>query len=104
VRISTLRAHGRRHADRMEQPIMRRLRLPAAVAVTVVGVVAPLAAAFSACSGDDPTHPDARISSHADARAPDAGSDAGIADAAVPDATMPDAAVPVDAAPDTPIT
>jgi hypothetical protein len=82
---------------------MRRLRLPAALTVTVVGVVAPLAAAFTACSGDD-APPDARIAAHDDARAPDAAvPDAGIADAGGPDAA-PDAAVPVDAAPDTPMT
>jgi hypothetical protein len=83
---------------------MRRLRLPAAVTVTVVGVVAPLAAAISACSGDDgPTHPDAAL--HVDARGVDSAMpDGGIADAGVPDAATPDAAVPVDAPPDTPIT
>jgi hypothetical protein len=77
---------------------MRRLRVPAALTVTVV---APLAAAIPSCSGDDGP-PDARISPHADARAPDDGSaepDGGIADAGTPDA-----AVPEDAAPDTPIT
>jgi hypothetical protein len=77
---------------------MRRLRVPAALTVTVV---APLAAAIPSCSGDDGP-PDARSSPHADARAPDDGSaepDGGIADAGTPDA-----AVPEDAAPDTPIT
>ena len=54
---------------------MRRLRLPAALTVTVVGV----AATFSACSGDDGP-PDARIT--ADARAPGDGS-------AVPDGGSP---------------
>ena len=83
---------------------MRRLRLPAALTVTIVGVVAPLATALSACSGDDGP-PDARITTHADARAPGDGSavaDGGIDDAGIPDAT-PDGAAPVDAAPDTPI-
>jgi hypothetical protein len=82
---------------------MRRLRLPAVLTVTVVGVVAPLAAAFSACSGDDGPA-DARITSHADAPPSDSAvPDGGVADAGGADA-RPDAAVPVDAAPDTPMT
>jgi hypothetical protein len=84
--------------------------------VTVVGVVAPVAAGISACSGEDgPTPPDAATSARVDARpagdgggsaVPDGGViiDGGVADAAgVQDAGV-DAAVPVDAAPDTPIT
>jgi hypothetical protein len=99
---STVAAHGGPAREPHGTSIMRRLRLPAVLAVSVVGVVAPLAAAFSACSGDDGP-PDARMT--ADAHAPGDGGpmpDADTADAGGPDAT-PDAAVPVDAAPDTPI-
>jgi hypothetical protein len=87
---------------------MRRIRLPAALTVTVIGVVAPLAAGISACSGNDGPHPDASIGVHADAHvahgdaAP--GDGGGSADGGVVQDAGVDAAVPLDAPPDTPIT
>jgi hypothetical protein len=93
---------------------MRGLRIPAVVTVTVIGVVAPIAGAISACSSEDVSpHVDAATSARGDARPADGGgsgtSDGGIADGGIADGggahdAGVDAVVPQDAAPDTPIT
>ena len=72
----------------VQHPIMRRLRIPAVLTVSMVGIVAPFIAGMPACASNGSPRPDAVIS---DGRPTDAG--------------LPtDAVMPADAAPDTPIT
>ena len=88
----------------VQHPIMRRLRIPAVLTVSIVGIVAPFIAGMPACASNGSPRPDAVIS---DGRGPrgSAGVDADLDASAPTDAGTPtDAAMPADAAPDTPIT
>jgi hypothetical protein len=85
------RSHDDNIAPTMRPPL--RLRIPAALAVAVVGGAATVAMSFGACQDEgDPPVPDAGRIFHdipdgalADAAVPD-DPDAAVADAAVPDA------------------
>lgn len=71
-----------------------RLRIPAALAVAIVGVTAPVAMSFGGCQEDLPPEPiDAGgviDKDHLDAGTEDAGDiDAGLVDAGTPDAYVP---------------
>jgi hypothetical protein len=82
----------------MRRPTTRRLRIPAVLTVSIVGLVAPFIAGMPACANEPSPGPDAVVF---DGHAP-RGS-AGV-DADVDASTATDAVTPADGAPDTPIT
>ena len=98
-----------------ESPARRRLRIPAALAVTVVGSSASVAMTIGGCDAMNPgTDAGPPITSVTDARSgdslPDAGEPTALADGGIdtkvvdgPIDARPDAAVPRDAPPDTPV-
>jgi hypothetical protein len=78
----------------MRRSTTRRLRIPAVLTVSIVGLAAPFIAGMPACASEPSPKPDAVVF---DGHAPrgSAGVDA---------STPTDAVTPADAAPDTPIT